>query len=57
LNEIHHPQAGKIAKATVFIAAVARDGTLAWEGTGFVVSDSADGGTQGIADRDRSPCD
>ena len=47
LNEIHHPQAGKIAKATVFIAAVAPDGTLASEGTGFVVSDSADGGTQG----------
>jgi hypothetical protein len=47
LNEIHHPQAGKIAKATVFIAAVAPDGTLASEGTGFVVSDSADGGTRG----------
>ena len=47
LNEIRHPQADKIAKATVFIAAVARDGTLASEGTGFVVSDSADGGTQG----------
>jgi hypothetical protein len=46
-NEIHHPQAGKIAKATVFIATVARDGTLASESTGFVVSDSADGGTQG----------
>ena len=47
LNEIHHPQAGKIAKATVFIAAVAPDGTLASEGTGFVVSDSTDGGTRG----------
>jgi hypothetical protein len=47
LNEIHHPQAGKIAKATVFIAAVAADGTLASEGTGFIVGDSADGGTQG----------
>ena len=47
LNEIHHPQAGKIAKATVFIAAAAPDGTLASEGTGFIVSDSADGGTQG----------
>jgi hypothetical protein len=47
LNEIHHPQAGNIAKATVFIAAIAPDGTLASEGTGFVVSDSADGGTQG----------
>ena len=47
LNEIHHPQAGKIAKATVFIAAVARDGTLASEGTGFVVSDSGNGGPQG----------
>ena len=47
LNEIHHPQAGRIARATVFIAAVAPDGTLASEGTGFVVSDSADGGTQG----------
>jgi hypothetical protein len=47
LNEIHHPQAGKIAKATVFIAAVAPDGTLVSEGTGFVVSDSADGGPQG----------
>jgi hypothetical protein len=47
LNEIHHPQAGEIAEATVFIAAVALDGTLASEGTGFVVSDSADGGTQG----------
>jgi len=46
-NEIHHPQAGKIAKATVFIAAAAPDGTLASEGTGFIVSDSADGGTQG----------
>ena len=31
----------------MFIAAVAPDGTLASEGTGFVVSDSADGGTQG----------
>ena len=47
LNEIHHPQAGRIARATVFIAAVAPDGTLASEGTGFVVSDSAHGGTQG----------
>jgi hypothetical protein len=47
LNGIRHPQAGKIAKATVFIAGVAPDGTLASEGTGFVVSDSADGGTQG----------
>jgi len=34
LNEIHHPQADKIAKATVFIAAVAPNGTLASEGTG-----------------------
>jgi len=47
LNEIHHPQAGKIAEATVFIAAVWPDGTLASEGTGFVVSDSTDHGTQG----------
>jgi hypothetical protein len=47
LDEIHHPQAGKIAPATVFIAAVWPDGTLASEGTGFVVSDSADGGAQG----------
>ena len=47
LNEIHHPQAGKIAEATVFIAAVWPDGTLASEGTGFVVSDSADAGSQG----------
>jgi hypothetical protein len=47
LNEIHHPQAGKIAEATVFIAAVGPDGTLASEGTGFVVSDSAHGGAQG----------
>jgi hypothetical protein len=47
LDEIHHPQAGKIAQATVFIAAVWPDGTLASEGTGFVVSDSADGGAQG----------
>jgi hypothetical protein len=46
LNEIHHPQAGKIAEATVFIAAVWADGTLASEGTGFIVSDSADGGAQ-----------
>ena len=42
-----HPQAGKIADATVFIAVVGSDGTLASEGTGFVVSDSADGGAQG----------
>jgi hypothetical protein len=42
-----HPQAGKIADATVFIAVVGADGTLASEGTGFVVSDSADGGAQG----------
>lgn len=42
LSEIHHPQAGKIAEATVFIAAVWPDGTLASEGTGFVVNDSAD---------------
>src|SRR5580700_4392176 len=34
LDEIHHPQAGKIAQATVFIAAVWPDGTLASEGTG-----------------------
>jgi hypothetical protein len=47
LDEIHHPQAGKIAQATVFIAAVWSDGTLASEGTGFVVSDSADGGVRG----------
>ena len=47
LDEIHHPQAGKIAQATVFIAAVWPDGTLASEGTGFLVSDSADGGAQG----------
>ena len=47
LDEIHHPQAGKIAQATVFIAAVWPDGTLASEGTGFVVSDSADGGARG----------
>jgi hypothetical protein len=47
LNEIYHPQAGKIADATVFIAVVGSDGTLASEGTGFVVSDSADGGAQG----------
>src|SRR5271165_1281229 len=47
LDEIHHPQAGKIAQATVFIAAVWPDGTLASEGTGFVVNDSADGGAQG----------
>src|SRR5215471_14889447 len=47
LDEIHHPQAGKIADATVFIAVVGSDGTLASEGTGFVVSDSADGGAQG----------
>ena len=38
LNEIHHPQADEIAEATVFIAAVWPDGTLASEGTGFVVS-------------------
>ena len=44
LDEIHHPQAGRIADATVFIAVVRSDGTLASEGTGFVVSDSADGG-------------
>jgi hypothetical protein len=47
LDEIHHPQAGKIAQATVFIAAVWPGGTLASEGTGFVLSDSADGGAQG----------
>ena len=47
LDEIHHPQAGKIADATVFIGVVGSDGTLASEGTGFVVSDSADGGAQG----------
>jgi hypothetical protein len=29
LNEIHHSQGGKIAEATVFIAAVWPDGTLA----------------------------
>ena len=46
-DEIHHPQAGKIAQATVFIAVVWPDGTLASEGTGFVVSDSAEGGAQG----------
>ena len=46
-DEIHHPQAGKIAQATVFIAVVWPDGTLASEGTGFVVSDSAEGDAQG----------
>ena len=35
LDEVHHPQAGKIADATVFIAVVGSDGTLASEGTGF----------------------
>ena len=47
LNEIHHRQAGKIAESTVFIAAVGADGTLVSEGTGFVVSDSADAGAKG----------
>jgi hypothetical protein len=47
LNEIHHPQSDKIAESTVFIAAVGPDGTLASEGTGFVVSDSADAGAKG----------
>lgn len=47
LNEIHHPQARRIAEATVFIAVVRSDGTLASEGTGFVVSDSSSGGAQG----------
>ena len=47
LNEVHHPQARKIAQATVFIAVVRSDGTLASEGTGFVVSDSRVGGAQG----------
>lgn len=46
-NEIHHPQARNIANATVFIAVVGADGTLASEGTGFVVGDSANGGAQG----------
>jgi hypothetical protein len=47
LNEIHHPQADKIAEATVFIAAVWPDGTLASEGTGFVVSNGAVGDAHG----------
>jgi hypothetical protein len=47
LNEIHHLQASKIANATVFIAIVGPDGTMVSEGTGFVVSDSANGGVQG----------
>ena len=47
LNEVHHPQARKIAEATVFIAVVRSDGTLASEGTSFVVSDSMVGGAQG----------
>jgi hypothetical protein len=47
LNEIDHPQAGKIAEATVFIAAVGPDGTLASEATGFVVRDTAEAGAQG----------
>ena len=47
LNEVHHPQARKIEQATVFIAVVRSDGTLASEGTGFVVSDSKAGGAQG----------
>jgi hypothetical protein len=45
LNEVHHPQARKIAEATVFVAMVRADGTVASEGTGFVVSDSRVGGT------------
>ena len=48
LNEIQHPRAAKIAEATVFIAALRSDGTLASEGTGFVVSDSADGSARGL---------
>ena len=47
LSEIHHAQAGKIAESTVFIAAVGPDGTLASEGTAFVVSDSANAGAKG----------
>jgi hypothetical protein len=47
LNQVHHPQARKIAQATVFIAVVRSDGTLASEGTGFVVSGSRVGGAQG----------
>ena len=48
LNEIQHPQAGMIADATVFIAQLKSDGSLASVGTGFVVRDSADGSTQGL---------
>jgi hypothetical protein len=48
LNAIQHPQANKIAAATVFIAALRSDGTLASEGTGFVVSDSEDDSGQGL---------
>jgi hypothetical protein len=47
LNQVHHPQARKIAQATVFIAVVRSDGTVASEGTGFVVSGSRVGGAQG----------
>jgi hypothetical protein len=41
LNVVHHPQARKIAEATVFIAMVRTDGTVASEGTGFLVSGSS----------------
>lgn len=47
VNQLHDPQATKIAHATVFIPLVRSDGTLASEGTGFVVSDSSVGGAQG----------
>ena len=48
LKGIQHPQAGVIADATVFIAHLRSDGTLASAGTGFVVRDSADGSPQGL---------
>jgi hypothetical protein len=45
LTGVHHPQARKLTEATVFIAMVRTDGTVASEGTGFVVSASGVGGT------------
>jgi hypothetical protein len=48
LDVILHPHAAAIAEATVFIAMLRSDGVLVSQGTGFVVADSATGGTQGL---------
>jgi hypothetical protein len=48
LQQIAHPQATTIERATVFIAFARADGTLLSQGTGFVVAGSTVAGSEGL---------